>query len=111
VKKRAPAARRPVRRIAGKDLQRYRLQLFITGMSPRSTEAVVSVKAILEDLLEGQYDLEIVDLYEQPERARESDVIASPTLIKQEPLPARRLVGSMAHRARVVMVLDLLDKQ
>lgn len=91
--------------------ERYRLQLFITGMSPRSTEAVANVKAICEELLHGSYDLEIVDLYDHPERAREQEIVAAPTLVKLDPPPSRRLIGSLAYRDRVVQALGLREKK
>lgn len=91
--------------------ERYVLQLFITGMSPRSTEAVANVKDICEELLPGNYDLEIVDLYDHPERAREQEIIAAPTLVKLSPLPRRRLIGNMAFRDRVLQTLGLQERK
>lgn len=89
--------------------ERYVLQLFITGMSPRSTEAVANVKDICDELLPGNYDLEIVDLYDHPERAREQEIIAAPTLVKLAPPPRRRLIGNMAFREHVVRTLGLQE--
>ena len=83
------------------------LRLYITGMSPRSTQAIAAIRAICEDLLPGQYELEIVDLYEHPARASEEQVIAAPTLVRERPLPVRRLIGNLADTERVLHSLNL----
>lgn len=87
--------------------ERYRLQLFITGMSPRSSQAVASIKAFCEDVLPGRYDLEIIDLYRHPERARENDIVAAPTLVKLDPPPRRRLAGTLTSREQLFRTLDV----
>jgi circadian clock protein KaiB len=81
--------------------KRYALKLFVTGMSPRSTEAVAIVKRLCEEILAGNYDLEIVDLYQAPERARQEDVVAAPTLVRKAPLPERRLIGNLTNLERL----------
>jgi circadian clock protein KaiB len=81
--------------------KRYVLRLFVTGMSPRSTEAVAVVKRLCEEILAGNYDLEVVDLYQTPERARKEDVVAAPTLVRKAPLPERRLVGNLTNLERL----------
>ena len=85
----------------------YMLKLFVAGMSPRSTAAVATVKAICEEHLKGRYDLEVVDLYRAPERATEEQVVAAPTLVKSAPHPARRLVGNLSDLPRVLRGLNL----
>jgi circadian clock protein KaiB len=84
------------------------LQLFVSGMSPRSTSAIRTIKALCEELLAGQYTLEIVDLYDDPHAARAQRVLASPTLIRQRPLPVRRLIGDLSDRATVLRTLGLV---
>ena len=83
------------------------LRLFITGMSPRSTQAYTSIKAICEKYLQGRYDLEVIDIYQQPSLARDEQIIAAPTLVKKLPAPLRRLVGNLSQEERVLMGLDL----
>jgi circadian clock protein KaiB len=85
----------------------YVLKLFVVGMSPRSTAAVATVKAICEEHLAGRYDLEVVDLYRAPQRAAEEQVVAAPTLVKSMPLPERRLVGNLSDLPRVLRGLSL----
>ena len=85
----------------------YVLQLYITGMTPRSTEAFSSIKAICEKHLEGRYDLEVIDIYQRPSVASEEQIIAAPTLVKRLPAPERRLVGNLSQEDRVLSGLDL----
>jgi circadian clock protein KaiB len=91
--------------------QRYLLRLFVTGMTPRSTEAITAIKAICEHHLRGRYDLEVIDIYQHPELAKEAQIIAAPTLVKQLPEPLRRLIGNLSDTERVLMGLDLSARQ
>lgn len=86
---------------------RYVLKLYVAGLTPRSIAALRSVKDICERHLQGRYELEIIDIYEHPSRARDQQIVAAPTLIKQLPLPLRRLIGDMADQERVLVGLDL----
>ena len=89
---------------------RYVLRLYITGMTPRSTEAFASIKAICEEHLQGRYDLEVIDIYQHPSLAKDEQIIAVPTLIKKLPLPLRRFIGNLADCERVLLGLDLQRK-
>jgi circadian clock protein KaiB len=89
------------------DLPRYVLRLYVTGMTPRSSRAIANAKAICEEYLEGRYDLRIIDVYQQPVPARGDHIVAVPTLIKQLPLPARRIVGDLGDTGRALAALDL----
>lgn len=86
---------------------RYILKLYVAGLTPRSISALRSVKDICERHLQGRYELEIIDIYEHPSLAKDQQIIAAPTLIKQLPLPLRRLIGDMADQERVLVGLDL----
>ena len=88
--------------------ERYVLCLYVTGMTARATRAVSNVREICDEHLEGRYDLEVVDLYQQPLLAREEQIIAAPTLVKKRPLPLRRIIGDMSQRDRVLLGLDLV---
>jgi circadian clock protein KaiB len=92
---------------AAKTAQRYVLRLYVTGMTSRSTRAVENVRAICEQHLEGRYELEVIDIYQQPSLARGEQIIAAPTLIKKLPLPLRRVIGDMSNTDRVLLGLDL----
>jgi circadian clock protein KaiB len=80
---------------------RYGLTLFITGATPRSVRAVENVQAFCGRELDGDYELDIVDLYKDPGRAQPANVIVAPTLIRHEPKPVKLLVGDMSDAQRL----------
>jgi circadian clock protein KaiB len=86
------------------------LRLFTSGSTPRSTRALQNLRDICETDLQGNYDLEVVDIYQEPGRATESDIIAAPTLIKEEPLPTKRMVGDLSDRPKVLLGLAIGGK-
>ena len=88
----------------------YLLRLFTTGTSPRSTRALRNLHEICESNLKGRYHLEVIDIYQEPGRASESDIIAAPTLIKDLPLPSRRLIGDLSDRPRVLLTLAIVGE-
>jgi circadian clock protein KaiB len=85
----------------------YILRLYVTGNTPRSTRAIDNLKAICETYLKDRYDLAVVDLYEHRGRAQEEQIIVAPTLVRQWPLPARRIIGDLSQTDRVLAALDL----
>ena len=87
--------------------ERYVLRLYVTGMTARSLRAVENVRAICEEHLAGRYDLEVIDVYQQPTLAKGEQIIAAPTLIKKLPLPLRKVIGDMSSTERVLLGLDL----
>ena len=91
------------------EAERYILRLYVTGMTPRSVRAVKNLQAICDEYLKDRYDLEVIDIYQQPVLARGEQIIAAPTLVKKHPLPMRRIVGDMSQRDRVLVGLDLLQ--
>jgi circadian clock protein KaiB len=102
-----PRQRRTKRKVRAPAKPRYILRLYITGQTPRSTKSVENLRRLCEKYMPGQYDLEVIDIYQQPALAAEGQIIAAPTLIKTMPLPLRRLVGDFSDRERVVLGLDL----
>ena len=86
---------------------RYILRLYITGQTPRSVKSVENLRALCVKYLPGQFDLEVVDIYQQPAMAAAGQIIAAPTLIKSMPLPLRRLVGDFSDQKRVILGLDI----
>jgi len=88
----------------------YVLRLYVTGMTPRSTEAFATIKALCEDRLQGRYELEVIDIYQHPQLAIDEQIIAVPTLVKKLPAPLRRLVGDLSNEERVLLGLDLRRK-
>ena len=90
--------------------QRYVLRLYVTGMTPRSTEAFANIKTLCEEYLEGRYDLEVIDVYQHPQLAKDEQIIAVPTLVKKLPGPLRKMIGNLADKERVLLGLDLRRK-
>lgn len=90
--------------------QHYLLRLYVIGTSSRSMSAINNIKKICEEHLHGCYELEVVDLYQQPQLAHGEQILASPTLIKKLPLPLRRIIGDMSNEERVLVGLDLRSK-
>jgi circadian clock protein KaiB len=85
----------------------YVLRLFITGASPNSIRAVENTKSICEEYLKGRYQLEVIDIHQQPQLAEGEDVIAVPLMIKKSPYPERRMIGDMSDTKRVLKGLGL----
>lgn len=85
----------------------YRLRLYVTGSTPRSSRAIANLRAILEEHVPGRYELDVVDLYQQPHLAKDAQVIAAPTLVKELPEPVRKIVGDMSNEDRVLIGLDI----
>lgn len=90
--------------------EKYILRLYITGMTPNSKRAVENVKKICEEYLKGRYELEVIDIYQQPTLAQQEQIIAAPTLIKKLPGPLRKLIGDMSNTEKVLVGLDLRVK-
>ena len=90
--------------------RKYILKLYVTGATRRSQTAITNLKSICEEFLLGRYDLEVVDIYQSPLLAKKAEILAAPTLVKQLPLPARRLIGDLSERGRVLMLLNLKPK-
>lgn len=88
--------------------ERYKLRLFVTGTTPRSIRAIENMHRICEENLHGAYDLEVVDVYKDPEATRELQVIATPTLVKILPEPLRRIIGDLSNRDRVLAGLNVV---
>ena len=91
-------------------VKHYTLRLYIAGNSPQSMRAIASVKKICEENLKGHYELQVIDLYQQPQLAEGEQIIAAPTLIKKLPMPLRRIIGDMSSAERVLVGLDLRKK-
>jgi circadian clock protein KaiB len=89
-------------------VERYVLRLYVTGMTSRSARAVKNLQAICDEYLHGRYDLEVIDIYQQPVLVKGEQIIAAPTLVKKLPLPMRRIIGDMSNRDRVLLGLDLV---
>ena len=89
------------------DEARYRLRLFVAGTSQRSQRTIANLRRLCAEPLAGRVDLEVVDIYQQPDLAEQDQVVAAPTLVKLWPPPLRRIIGDLSAEARVLRALDL----
>lgn len=85
----------------------YHLRLFVAGSTVRSRRAIENLRRVCGEHLPGQVDLEVIDIYQQPELAAQAQVIAAPTLVKLLPLPIRRIIGDLSETERVLRGLNL----
>ena len=86
---------------------KYVLRLFVAGATVRSRQAVLRVRELCDEQLKGGCKLEVIDIYQQPSLARENQIVATPTLIKELPRPVRRFIGSLSNIAGLCGDLDL----
>ena len=86
----------------------YKLTLFVSGMTRNSLQAIENIKRICRERLNGRFELEVIDIYENPELARQEQILAAPTLIKKLPPPLRRFVGDLSENERILEGLSLI---
>jgi len=103
-----PAARKAAK--ADKPKAAYSLRLYVAGATARSQQAILRARELCEAELGGDYELEVIDIYQQPLLAREGQILATPTLVKAYPLPVRRLIGNLANTVGFFAGLDLTAK-
>jgi circadian clock protein KaiB len=85
----------------------YLLKLYVTGQSPRTEKAVANLRRICEEDLHGRYELQIIDVLENPQLAEDAKILATPTLIKRLPPPLRRVIGDLSDKEKVLLGLDV----
>jgi circadian clock protein KaiB len=90
--------------------QKYVLSLYVSGFTARSTLAIENIQTICKDHLQGHYELEVIDIFQQPEAARKEQIIAAPTLIKKLPLPLRKFIGDLSNTERILVGLEIKEK-
>jgi circadian clock protein KaiB len=88
----------------------YVLRLYVAGATLGSTRAVEALRATCDEHLRGRYEIEVVDVYQQPLLAMKDQVLAVPTLVKRSPAPVQRFVGDLSDKQRVLLALDLKAK-
>jgi len=104
----ATAAREKV--LARPAASKYVLRLYVAGATTRSRQAVVRARQLCEAELKDNFELEVIDVYQQPILARDGQIVATPTLVREFPRPIRRLIGNLASAARLFVGLDLDTK-
>ena len=90
---------------------RHVLRLFVSGATPRSVRAVDNLRRVLERELPGAYVLEVIDIYQDPQAARDHQVVAAPTLVKLAPEPVCRIIGDLSDRDRLLHGLGLAARE
>ncbi|HEX7617688.1 MAG TPA: circadian clock KaiB family protein [Verrucomicrobiae bacterium] len=91
-------------------MDKYVLRLFVAGATARSRQAILRVRQLCEAELKDNYELEVLDIYQQPNLARHNQIVATPTLIKELPLPVRRFIGNLLNITGLFVELDLITK-
>jgi len=102
----APRPRRPRRGTAT-----WELRLYVAGRTPRAVRAFANLKTICEEHLAGRYNIEVIDLLEEPRLARGDQIIAVPTLVRKLPQPVRKIIGDLSNTERVLVGLDLRSRR
>jgi circadian clock protein KaiB len=92
---------------AGQSNVQYVLTLYVAGMRPRSQRAIDNIRRLCEEHLAGRYELQIIDIYQQPALAQGAQIIAAPTLVKKLPLPLRQIIGDMSDDGRVLVAMGI----
>ena len=95
--------------LQGRGNENYIFRLYVTGTTRNSLRAIENTRFICQKYLKGRFDLEVIDIYQQPVHARERQIIAVPVLIKEFPLPIRKFIGDMSQTERILLGLDLLQ--
>jgi circadian clock protein KaiB len=89
----------------------YILKLFVSGMTPSSLRAIQNIRNICREHLKGRYELEVIDIYQQPELGKREQILAAPTLVKQLPAPLRQFIGDLSDTEKILVGLNLIPKK
>ena len=108
--RRGDATRAFEKALATRPTARYILRLYVAGASDRSRQAVLRARQLCETELRDNYELEVIDVYQQPILARDGQIVATPTLVREFPRPVRRLIGNLANITRLFVGPDLDTK-
>jgi len=95
--------------VASRGKDKYVLRLYVAGASERSRQAILRVRRLCDEL-KGACELKVIDIYQQPILARDGQIVATPTLVKELPLPVSRFIGDLTHTQRLFVALELATK-
>jgi circadian clock protein KaiB len=90
--------------------EKWRLRLYVAGRSPKCVAALENLKRFCEERMPGQYEIEVVDLLENPRLAKDDQIVAIPTLVRKLPEPLRRIIGDLSNAERMLVGLDLKSR-
>ena len=86
------------------------LRLYVAGQTPKAITTYNNLKSICEDQLKGKYQIEVIDLIQNPQLSRDDQILALPTLVRKLPIPVRKIIGDLSNTERVLVGLDLMPK-
>jgi len=92
-------------------MNKYLFKLYITGESPSSSRTIANLRKICDDEMSSEYELTIIDVTAQPQLAEEGKILVTPTLIKEFPLPVRRIIGDLSDKEKVLRGLELAENR
>ena len=87
--------------------KKYLLKLYVTGKTPKSEAAITNLQRICETDLKREYEMQVIDVLENPQLAEDEKILATPTLIKELPPPLRRIIGDLSDKEKVLLGLYL----
>jgi circadian clock protein KaiB len=88
----------------------FKLKLYIAGQSPRSRSAIQNIRRIMAAQAQDRCDLDIIDVYEHPQQAEDDRILATPTLVRENPPPIRRIIGDLSHTTKVLEALEITPR-
>ncbi len=89
-------------------MNKYVIKLYVTGQTPTAVRAITNLRRICQEELGGRYEMVVIDVLERPQLAEDEKILATPTVVKELPLPIRRIIGDLSDSERVLLGLDLL---
>ena len=89
------------------DTKKWNLRLYVAGQTPKSITALANLKRICDEHMNGRYEIEVIDLMENPQLARRDQIVAIPTLVRELPSPLKRIIGDLSNTERVLVGLDV----
>ena len=89
------------------DAKKWNLRLYVAGQTPKSIVALANLKRICDEHLQGRYEIEVIDLMENPQLARRDQIVAIPTLVRELPSPLKRIIGDLSNTEKVLVGLDV----
>ena len=90
--------------------KKWNLRLYVAGQTPKSIVALANLKRICDEHMHGQYEIEVVDLMENPQLARRDQIVAIPTLVRELPAPLKRIIGDLSNTEKVLVGLDVTPR-
>ena len=90
-------------------MSKYTFKLYIAGQSPNSTRAIENLKSFCEEVLKKQYEIDVINVIENPQLAVYHNIIATPTLVRETPSPAQRIIGDLSNKEKLMSMLGTLS--